>query len=189
MKKIALLSLIFLSVFVLLPGCGTDGDDGTAYLSYTWVFDLDYLTDDNPSIPSTVVMDDWYETRPRTFRGSYGYTGSIYSFYWEYDYTIVINEGTKAKAFSDGKDGLDIHYTLGLWSDGPELYSEEGDYSDDRNVDIFKATREGIDYLNIHAMQKTAPQKLNPPEEARIHTIHKVTGEYIFTLRYWEKQK
>jgi len=110
MKKLLVLSLLF---FFFL-GCGEDGDDGNAYLSFTWDWYVDTYDDNNPDTP--LVLDEYQNYRVKEGSYSFLYTCSdaYDSWHWEGTYTIKIDKGKPADFFVDGEDGEDNYYRLNL---------------------------------------------------------------------------
>lgn len=110
MKRLSLLLLIVGTL--VLAGCV--GQDGSAYLAYSWVSTPLYLYDENPSTPSTVFNGTYFESGPGTYYMEYiAWNSSA----WWMIYKIEIEEGN---AF--WKDGDDLYFEMTLYSTGPTLW-------------------------------------------------------------------
>ncbi len=118
MKKTILLILAFFFAGIIMScedgADGIDGEDGSAFIRFSWDWYVDTYDDNNPDLPSTISENYNYETLPGTY--SFLYTcsdGMGNSWYWEGYYTIQINygepgePGEPAGLFSDGADGAD----------------------------------------------------------------------------------
>ena len=103
---------IMLVVLVALAGC--TGPHGNARLKYSWLYKPLYLYDENPSTPSTVFNDEYFDTDPGTFYMEY--TAWDGSGWWMY-YTITVNEGLLF--FIPGDD---LWFEITLYSSGPTLW-------------------------------------------------------------------
>ena len=115
MKKFILLS----AALMFLAGCGSDGDDGFAYLSFAWDWTVDAYYDNNPDIPYTIDDGSNYRVYPGRYFYEYSCSDGAGS-YWGYEgyYLIDINLGEDGGIFRDGDDGADPYLLLGLWSEG-----------------------------------------------------------------------
>lgn len=108
-----LLSLI--SLTLLFSNCGKDGVKGDAYIALDWDWYVDAYNDDNPSLPSAISRNFDYKTSPGEFKCEYLCSdGSGNTWYWEYVYTIEINEGESGKLFRKGADGKDRYHKMFL---------------------------------------------------------------------------
>lgn len=115
MKK----NLITFLLMFLLMSCGKDGNDGLAYLQFTWDWYVDSYSDSNSNTPSTINKNTSYKVNPGTYTYDYNCSDGEGG-YWGYEgtYTISINKGEEAALFSDGEDGRDKHYTFSLSGNG-----------------------------------------------------------------------
>jgi len=111
-----------LLVFLFI-GCGQDGEDGDAYLSFSWDWYIDSYTDNNPNVPSIINEYQDYIVRPGTYSFEYNCSDGMGN-YWGYDgwYAIEINRGEQADFMTDGADGEDNHYRLDLTGNGVDFY-------------------------------------------------------------------
>lgn len=114
MKKLALI-IILVSMFLFI-GCGRDGKDGEAYLSFTWAWEVDTYTDDNPAIPYVIVEKTEYQVNIGTYSYSCNCSDGAGE-YWGYEgtYKITIHEGKSGGFITDGDNGKDNHYKLSLF--------------------------------------------------------------------------
>lgn len=115
-----LLSLVC-TCFLLIIGCGQDGDDGDAFISFNWNTTPEWYWDDNPSIPNTITRNRNYKTGTGNYDFSYEIYDSQWYAYWTYTgtYKITINQGEKGSFLLDGEDGDDKYFSLFLGVDGP----------------------------------------------------------------------
>jgi hypothetical protein len=99
-------------------GCLINGEDGESYLSLDWEYAP--IRAYFPGIPSDVyIKGAFYEHGEGDFYGEYvAWDGH----YYEFIYTIEINEGERGTLDSPGRDGADRYYFMELYSWGPELY-------------------------------------------------------------------
>lgn len=110
---IRLLSLVTLTL--LLSNCGKDGVKGDAYIALDWDWYVDAYNDNNPSLPASIGRNFDYKTSPGEYKCEYLCSdGSGDTWYWEYVYTIKINQGESGKLFRKGEDGKDRYHKLFL---------------------------------------------------------------------------
>jgi hypothetical protein len=110
MKNIKI--FILLGLTALIFSC-SKGDDGEAYLKYSWVGLPLYFYDTNPSTPQTVTKDVYFHTNPGRYYMEYR---AFDNSYWYMNYQITVNEG------SVGSDGDDLWFEITLYSSGPTLW-------------------------------------------------------------------
>jgi hypothetical protein len=123
---------------VLTAGCGRDGSngkdgqDGKAYISYSWNYNPFYYSTTDPGIIHPVINNNYYATIAGTYYYTYqSWDGSI----WTGSYTITINHGGKGtkgekggifwqngKDGENGPDGADNYFKLYCPSGGPYFY-------------------------------------------------------------------
>ncbi|MHB2153151.1 hypothetical protein ACX8XN_01990 [Calditrichota bacterium GD2] len=122
MKILVTLFMGILLSSVLFLGCGQDGEDGKAYLSFTWDWYVDSYTDNNPGVPSTIHEYTDYEVAPGTYYYEY-YCSDGLGNYWGYEgtYKITINKGEKGGFLVDGEDGEDNYFRMTLSGSGPSM--------------------------------------------------------------------
>lgn len=113
----------FVACLFLLIGCGQNGEDGDAYISFTWNTTPEWYYDDNPSVPSTIHKNRDYNTEAGKYEFSYKIYDSHANGYWTYsgNYKITINQGKKGSFLVDGDDGADKYFALYLGVNGPEI--------------------------------------------------------------------
>ena len=122
MKNMLLIfTLIFGFIFIL--GCGKDGEEGKAFLSFTWDNTARFYDDDNGATPEDTEQGILPNTNYETAAGSYDF-----AYVWTYDdidyyvsegtYDITVNAGETGGLISDGANGEDNYFTLGLYADG-----------------------------------------------------------------------
>jgi len=118
MNKILLTILILFFAF----GCAKDGQDGKAYLSFTWDWYVDAYTDNNPGVPNTIREYKDYEVKAGTYHFEYLCSEPSGDF-WGYkgSYRININKGNPAELFKDGENGKDNYYRMSLSGNGPNF--------------------------------------------------------------------
>ncbi len=111
MKKLLLISITVLVLFGF-ASCFF-GSPGETYIGYSWVYTPQYLSDNNPAVPSYIVNGTYYETEEGTFHMSYrAWNGSSYSA----DYTITADTGF---LFMGGEPA---YFEIALYGSGPTLY-------------------------------------------------------------------
>lgn len=104
--------LLFITI---LLGCGKDGMKGNAKVALDWDWYVDAYSDNNSAIPSTISKNKDYNTGVGTFNGIYFCSdGTGDEWYWEFSYTISINEGEPGKLFRKGDDGKDKYFKINL---------------------------------------------------------------------------
>lgn len=111
-----LLSLLgIISLLFMFANCGKSGVKGDAYISLDWDWYVDAYNDNNPNMPSTISRNFNYSTSPGEYKCEYFCSdGSGNTWYWEYIYTIKINQGESGKLFRKGDDGKDRYHKLFL---------------------------------------------------------------------------
>ena len=110
MKKSFIILSIIAIVILVCAGCGSPG---IVNLKYWWTGELKYIYDTNPSTPSIIYCDVYFETQP----GDYylEYTSWDNSNWWM-TYTL----DPAPKGFLSA--GPNLYYEIGLYSTGPVLY-------------------------------------------------------------------
>lgn len=157
------IAVLLLSVLALV-GCGDDGRDGSAYLAFDWVATPVSYTDDNPRVPSTIFAGVYYLCIPGTYLFLYeAWDNSI----WAGTYTLAINQGEDGGLFfwSDGDDGRDNYFELGLYSIGPTLTLTKADVA--RELAVVVAS----------GRSSEGPRELRKAEEAGVILKSPRTGE------------
>lgn len=110
-----LLVALTIAAVTLIAGCGSDGNDGKAYVAYDWTYEPSALNDTNPSTPDTVYAATYFQTQPGTYY--FGYDNYYSS--WTGVYTVTINKGKDGGLIADGDDGEDKYFDIYLSSSGP----------------------------------------------------------------------
>jgi len=140
-----LLPVIIAMLIIFTAGCGqdglpgADGEDGSAYIAYSWaVGPITFYTED-PAFTglSYIVNGEYLLTVPGTYYFEYiAWDDS----YWVGTYTIYINEGEPGSPGelgtlfqdgangADGADGEDIYFELACYSTGPTLWEWTYEY-------------------------------------------------------------
>lgn len=106
---------------LFLAGCGEPGDDGEAYIAYSWaVGPITFYTEDPAfSGDANIYNGEYKKTRPGTHYFEYvAWDGSS----WYGEYEIYREEGEDGSLFSDGEDGEDLYFELACYSFGPSFY-------------------------------------------------------------------
>ncbi len=110
-KKAAALLILVICCTLIFSCSGKPGD---VYLKYSWVSVPLYFYDENPSTPSTVYNDQYFQTEPGSYYMEYtAWDGSD----WWMIYTLAWNPGKPF--FIDGDDAL---FEITLFSSGPSTY-------------------------------------------------------------------
>jgi len=105
-----------LAVFAL-SGCGPKGEDGDAYMALDWVYAPRYI--DFAMLPDVVIAENYYGHPQGVYYAAYvAWDGT----FWDFEYTIEVDEGYWGFMDIPGVDGADRYYTLYLYSWGPEMY-------------------------------------------------------------------
>jgi len=139
MKKNPMYSMVFL--LVILAACGfltnCKGDDGEAYLAYSWVYAPQYLYDENSAIPGTVYNGTYYNTDDGSYYMEYiAWDGSG----WWMNYDISSNPG---KIFF--QEGDPAYFEICLYSSGPSLYEwDEAKSADDIITSDLESNTSGL---------------------------------------------
>ena len=138
----------------MVLSCGSDGNPGNAYLSFTWDWYVDWYDDNNGSVPYTIYENTDYQTSPGTFTYEYGCSDGT-GYFWEFygTYTITINEGEKGGMFSGGGDGADKHFTLNLRGTGPYFSKPSFDKQTLEYLDKNKIDMSMYEITNIGEME------------------------------------
>jgi hypothetical protein len=125
-------------LFVILVSCGQDGQDGDAFIKFTWDWYVDTYEDTNSDTPSTLYENTYYETDPGSYSFEYWCSDGMGDvWYYTGNYTIRINVGEKGGFLSAGDDGEDNHYHMELTGDGADL-------------DLLKSGKEKKSFLNAN---------------------------------------
>jgi len=121
--KTLLIFLMLIITFGLFTSCGSDGDDGRAYISFTADWYVDWYEDSNSATPYTIYQYTDYETSAGSFSYEYGCSDGQGS-YWGYygTYTITINQGEEGGFLSSGDDGADNYFRMDLSGWGTSFY-------------------------------------------------------------------
>ena len=152
MKKL----LLFLSLFVgviLFSGCAKDGENGKAFLSFTWDAYVDYYWDDNSNIPTPIYSYTEYEVGAGTYNYEYGCSDGAGN-YWGFEgtYQITVNPGESGSLFTDGENGDDSYFTFGLYGGGPWFYKE--DTTKILSPSLFKSIKNSNEYTKEYVGEK-----------------------------------
>ena len=115
------LLIVIILISITLMGCGKDGKDGAAFLSFSWSSTIDWYQDDNSSTPSTIFVNTNYSTPPGTYNFQYrcsdAYTYKVFTG----SYTITINKGEKGSFLTSGDDGKNKNFSIYLGWYGPSV--------------------------------------------------------------------
>lgn len=151
------LKSILLLIVALICACGKDGQDGRAFLSFSWdTTYLLYYEDNNPKIPSIIRSNTDYETDGGNYEFYYELASSTKYIVYEGYYTINKNKGEKGSFIVDGKDGSDKHYRLnlgwyGISLNGTLLENKDNDNLYESNQHHHRSLNlEGVDYESIN---------------------------------------
>lgn len=118
MKKILLLVIVAIGI----SGCAKDGEDGKAYLSFSWDWYVDSYSDNNPNVPYTITEESKYNVTPGTYHYEYYCSDGVGNYWgWDGTYTISINKGEKGKFLTDGANGADRNYLFFLYGNGSSM--------------------------------------------------------------------
>lgn len=149
-KQLTLTTLLFASL--LLFGCGKDGSPGDASLALDWDWYVDGYNDNNPSLPDVITRNFYYSSGTGTYQSEYicsDGSGSVW--YWEYEYTISINQGEKGKLFRRGADGKDRSHKLFLHGlSGGSLSVSENSVSKPKKKGLKPYTLNTDDYKKVY---------------------------------------
>lgn len=118
MKNVIAGALLILTF--LVGGC--TGDDGKAYIYFSWYGKPTAFSDNNPATPysaSTLVQYQNYEIYAGTYYLTYT---SWYGTKYSSQYTIEVNKGTINPLLLIPVDGEDTNYHIYLSSYGPTIY-------------------------------------------------------------------
>ena len=115
------LFILFAAALLFIMGCGKDGEEGKAFLSFTWDNSARAYDDNNSATPEETGI--YPNTNYETPAGSYAF-----EYIWTLDdidynltegtYTITVNAGESGGLISDGASGEDNYFTLGLYAYG-----------------------------------------------------------------------
>lgn len=140
--------IVSVLLILMLAGCslllGTDGQNGDAFICYSWVVGpIDFSTSDPAFAGLTYISNGTYR---RATPGTYHFEYIAWDdSYWSGNYTIYIEEGTSAGFLFDGVDGDDLYFELACYSFGPDFYvwnesfaylSLDNSYSKKRNIAV-----------------------------------------------------
>ena len=175
MKKL----LLFLSLFVsimLFSGCAKDGENGKAYLSFTWDWYTDWYDDNNSATPeASGGIDQYvdYEVTAGTYNFEYGCSDGVNP-PWIIDgtYTITINPGESGSMFTDGANGEDNYFLFGLYGNGPSFGLNKTD-----KVKLIK--------LNMHTIDMSLYEKI-PVGEVVTEIQHSVNGTMVIKKQMYQ---
>ena len=144
--------------FMFLSGCGKDGADGRAYISYDWDWYVDWYDDNNSSL-SNIYANTNYETSPGTFNYEYGCSdGNGYAWGFYGTYTITINAGESGGMISDGASGADNYFRFNLYGSGPDFYlskpfNKEKKEVLSRNTETTQGQRRNVGEMTIEILR------------------------------------
>lgn len=107
---------------------GQDGQDGEAYIAYSWVVGpILFRTNDPAFGDDEYIVNGQYRTVvPGTYQ--YEYIAWDDSYWWG-EYTVYIEEGEPGLLFYDGFDGEDLYFELACYSFGPSFYVWDEDFA------------------------------------------------------------
>lgn len=154
MKKLFIFFAMFISI-ILLSGCGEDGQEGRAYLSFDWDWYVDWYNDNNPGVPYYIYENTDYESSAGTYSFEYGCSdgqGNFWSFYGTY--TLTVNPGEEGSLFSDGADGADKFYTLYLRGSGAWLNKPSVNITNKEKKQILVREYNDSDYDKVEVGEK-----------------------------------
>lgn len=119
----------------LLIGCGKDGSDGKAFISFFWSTCPEYYSDDNSSTPSTIYIFIYYQSPSGTYHFEYAiYDNDDWLWFYTGTYKLTINEGEPGGFLTNGADGDDKYFDMYLGVNGPSLTG--GKYSNPQSDSI-----------------------------------------------------
>jgi hypothetical protein len=166
MKKFILFNLFVVMAFFLTSCIGEDGKDGKVYVSFTWVGTIAYQ-DNIPETPTYITDDYDYLITPGKYTFSYTHL-SIYPYNsYSKTYNFAADPGKKGSFMTDGEDGEDSYYEVGLWSSGPDVY----DYSDLKSSSLKSSNSEKITPKEIIEKIKKEKGLLKNPNEQNMLII------------------
>ncbi|MFZ6051399.1 hypothetical protein [Halocola ammonii] len=171
------LSYAFLISFLfLLIACGKDGEDGSAYINYSWDIYVDSYSDDNPDTPEKIFLDQEYRVSPGTYNFDYQCSDGLGN-YWEYSgtYKISIVKGKEGEGFKDGADGRDRLYEMTLTGTG--YFSSYGPRSAD-------SVKEKITKLEPSNLPENAIRRPVGREQTEVYQNGKI--EVVVTAQCYE---
>jgi len=176
MRKV-LIGLVFCVSVVLLFGCGKDGDDGEAYLSFTWDWSVEGYNDNNHDTPSEITERVNYWVCPGAYYFEYLYVDG-YDDYWVATgtYTIRINEGESGGFFMDGDDGEDNYYRLNMTGTAWYFYLR-GRQRQEKRVVLGPPTLDMDDYRRI------------PVGEAQTEVQYSASGEMTIVKQLYRLER
>ena len=178
MKKIKYLLMISIMLFLLI-GCGKDGADGKAFISFTWSTLPEYYTDDNSSTPSTIYKNTYYKSPAGTFNFEYAIfdNGGTLWLYWG-TYRLTVNEGEPGGFLTNGSDGADKYFDMYLGVNGPGL--SKGKFSsfipEDKNIVNYEKS----------AMYSRITENVKNLNNLDKKVIELKQGLYTLKLEYYE---
>jgi len=136
--------ILFLAavLIILLPSCSfLIGEDGDAYIAYSWVSITQVYTDD-PSFGSIIYNELYEDANEGTWYFEYTSLGE----FWTGTYTVYCNLGELLY------DGEDIYFELWLYSFGPSLYKWSEAYARNIQIDEYLETLSSGGYtIELHA--------------------------------------
>lgn len=109
-----LIGIMCITSCVVIDDSNYPGSTGDAYLKYCWSDPLVYLSDSNPSKPTSYSSNVYFFTRPGTYHMQYQ---TVYDTGWDVYYTITVEDGDTYYETGD-----DSWFTIYLNRTGPVLY-------------------------------------------------------------------
>lgn len=118
------------------------GPDGNAQLKYSWVSVPQYFYDENPSTPSIIYNDVYFDTNPGTYYMEYiSWDDSA----WWMTYQITVNRGSLLLMPGD-----DLWFEITLYSSGPTLWKWPYQYSITEAREVRRAVEPSQYHSNLH---------------------------------------
>ncbi|MDH5632243.1 MAG: hypothetical protein OEZ10_04530 [Gammaproteobacteria bacterium] len=176
MKK----SLVVVALIgIMLAGC-QDGKDGDAFLAFFWVAPPVSYSDNNPSIPPTIILQEQYSVEP----GTYGFTYTAWdNSVWSGTYTITIEEGIIGLfPLVPGPDGEDSHFELWLFSIGPSFW----DVSETDEISLVVQRNATTSGKSIQVTKHDYIGPIPPAPTDYMESVQ-VSGRYKFVVKAWRE--
>ncbi|MDH5632575.1 MAG: hypothetical protein OEZ10_06210 [Gammaproteobacteria bacterium] len=181
MKAGIVRKLSALALAGLLFGCGPEGDDGLAYMSFDWSTAAHgwTFTTTNVSLPSTIIRNSEYQVQPGSYAMSIWGASGCNSYYLSY--TITVDEGDAGPhPLIVGADGDDTYYDVYVWCfSAPDLYISGEDVNAPELLSLKSSNNdvahEVVDQMSVGVMAATP-----------VKTISKVSGGYRLEAEIYE---